>query len=134
MISRRQLIGSGIAISGLGLGARLASAVETRSLFPACETLLIDTRFPEALGIARRVAPPTATIVSLPRDVLALWHDRLKPRHGTAPAFAGVTTEHGFFTLRTLAADYRLRVLFSEEHVAAQTLVAWVIGPAAPRA
>ena len=144
MFTRRQLIGSGMAVSTLGLGGGVATALELPAS-PAAHAshhlaacLIVDTRFDEARRIARQFARPGLDVIALPRDVLGLWHERLAPSGGIAPrAFAGVTTEHGFFALRTLAADHRLRVLHSTAHAAAhrdEALVSWVIGPAASRA
>jgi hypothetical protein len=98
---------------------------------------IVDTRFDDARAIALKAAPPGARIIALPRDVLELWHDQLMPTVDRAPqAFGGVTTEHTFFALRTLAADHRLRVQFTAMHAAprrSEPLYAWVIGPAASR-
>jgi hypothetical protein len=135
VISRRQLIGSGIAVSAIGIGARIASAIWPATPHVAPRFLLVDTRFDDALEIARLTAPPGIETIRLQRDVLELWHHRLKPMTGAVPfAFAGVTTEHGFFTLRTLAADHRLRVRSAKWHAprvghgAREPLVSWVIG------
>ncbi len=135
MISRRHLIGSGVAVSALGLIGRVASANHA----PLIATrIIVDMRFDQALAIALGASAPGARIIALQRDVLELWHDQLAPSPMRAPqAFAGVTTEHGFFTLRTLAADHRQRVLYSAVHAnrrGGEPLVSWVIGPAASRA
>jgi len=138
VISRRQLIRGGMALSGVGLaglgfGARMAFANGFASPHVVPKYLLVDTRFDSALEIARQMLP-AVEIIRLQRDVLEFWHDRLKPATGSAPfAFAGVTTEHGFFTLRTLAADHRLRVRSAKWHAAPhagdrEPLVSWVIG------
>jgi hypothetical protein len=144
VISRRHLIGSGMAMSALGLFGRAVNA--NRELYPGnvpfaplvAGKVIVDTRFSEALEIARATAAPGARIIPLPRDVFELWYDELAPSPPTAPQpFAGVTTEHGFFTLRTLAADHRLRVLDVAEHAArrgGEPLVSWVIGAARTRA
>ena len=141
MISRRQLIRDGMALSGVGLagpgfGARKAFAngfFANPDVVP--KFLLVDTRFDNALEIARQMLPAVETI-HLQRDVLELWHDRLRPVPGSRSiTFAGVTTEHGFFTLRTLATDHRLRVRSARWHAALpgtthrEPLVSWVIGP-----
>jgi hypothetical protein len=139
VISRRQLIGSGMAVSALGLGVGMAHPLEPTgplaarvAPFPVAQ-LIVDTRFDDALGIARDAAPPGAPIIALPRDV----HDNLMPTVNRAPqAFGGVTTEHSLFALRTLAADHRLRVQFTAVHVSprrSEPLYLWVIGPAASR-
>ena len=127
MISRRHLIGSGVAASALGLGARRAPALEVpaRATAPAA-FLIVDERFEAARTIARSLDTPGAQYLALPRDVLDLWHRQLEPacRQG-AQSIAGVTTGRGFFLLQTLAADQRLRVLSRTQHGA---LVSWLIG------
>jgi hypothetical protein len=143
VISRRQLIGSGMAASAFGLGFRVTSALEPLSppvarVVPQSATrFIVDTRFDDALEIALQAAVPGAQFVTLPRDVLELWHDQLAPmpKHA-AQAFGGVTTEHTFFALRTLAADHRLRVQSIAVHATPQrdeALYCWVIGPTASR-
>jgi hypothetical protein len=127
VISRRHLIGSGVAASALGIGARMAKAIEApaRASAPAA-FLIVDERFEAACAIASSIDAPGARYLAMPRDVLDLWHRQLAPacRHG-AQAIAGVTTERGFFLLQTLAADQRLRVLSRTHHGA---LVSWRIG------
>lgn len=144
MISRRRLIGSGMAVSALGLGSHAASAFEVFSptavgaTRPIVSHLVVDMRFDDALEIALRFSAPGIPVIALPRDVLELWHDRLAPTPGRVrQAFAGVTTGHSLFVLRTLAADHRLRVQSTEVHSApgrAEPLYSWVIGPAESRA
>ena len=118
MISRRQLIRSGMAVSVLGLSGRMAPAVE----FPTLRAVrisyfLVDARFDDARQIAQAAALPGQALIVLPRDALGLWHNQLKPALDIATqSFAGVTTEQGFFMLRTLAADHRLRVQFAATH------------------
>lgn len=133
MISRRHAIGSGVALSALAVGARAtitASAPTPRAARVAF--LIVDERFDAARTLSRSIAAPTAQCLPMPRDVLDLWHRHLATacRTGTV-SIAGVTTERGFFLLRTLAADQmsasgRLRVLSRATHGA---LVSWVIGP-----
>ena len=120
MISRRQLIRSGIAVSALGLGGRIAPAVEVPTLRAVrISCFLVDTRFDDARQIAQVGALPGQDLIALPRDVLELWHDQLRPALDLATqALAGVTTERGFFLLRTLAADHRLRPRFTARHAA----------------
>jgi hypothetical protein len=143
VISRRHLIGSGMAASVLGLVGRVASANHTlpppdARFAPLLATqVIVDTRFDEAVEIALGAAAPGARVIALPRDVLELWHDRLAPTPARPPqTFAGVTTEHGLFTLRTLAADHRQRVLYTTVHASrhgGEPLVSWLIGPAPSR-
>lgn len=127
MISRRHLIGSGVAVSTLGLGARMATAIEAPArAAPPAAFLIVDERFEAASAIARSINAPGAQYLAMPRDVLDLWHRQLAPacRRGTQ-SIAGVTTGRGLFLLQTLAADQRLRVISRTQHGA---LVSWLIG------
>ena len=143
MISRRQLIGSGMAASALGLGVRVTSALVplsppvARVVSQRATRFIVDTRFDDALEIALQVAVPGAQFITLPRDVLELWHDQLAPTpKRSAQAFGGVTTDHTFFALRTLAADHRQRVQYTMAHSSphrGEPLYSWVIGSAASR-
>ncbi len=137
MISRRQLIGCGVAASALGVGSRLAWAVEA-SPRPTVGILVVDERFVAAREVARSLVGPGIPRVALSRDVLETWHRRLAPvcESGNL-AIAGVTTERGFFLLHTLAADRRMRVLSRTLHAAPRDdrdpLVSWMLGPSTMR-
>jgi len=102
----------------VGLGSRMASAVDYPVTgAPRIANLLVDARFDDANRIARAAAIPGLDIIALPRDVLEIWYDQLKPALDVATqTLAGVTTERGFFVLRTLAADHRLVVRFAATH------------------
>jgi hypothetical protein len=96
--------------------------------------LLLDARFDDACQIAVQAATPGLEILTLERDVLSTWYEWLAPGTSRTPAaFAGITTEHGFFLLRTLAADHRLHVRFTARHGVARggQMVHEVAGPAA---
>jgi hypothetical protein len=136
VISRRQLIGCGLAASVLGVANPLANAVQAPvGTFQRIDLVVVDDRFDLARQMARSIASPVIPRVALPRDVLALWHRELAPlcRSGTQ-SIAGVTTERGFFLLGTLAADHRYRVLsrtlhpprLAGEH---EPLLSWVLAP-----
>jgi hypothetical protein len=130
MISRRRMLGSSAAVSALGLGnvyakAAASSRSATRASAPI-HCVVVDQRFEAAQALAGDLAPGARRIV-MPRDVLELWHRQLAPVcRNRQHAIAGVTTERGFFLLRTLAAEHRLRVLSRAVHGG---LVSWVIGP-----
>lgn len=140
MISRRQLIGCGVAATALGVTCHRAKAADSFSrpgasvlaatadrlpITPA--VLVVDERFNAARALASLAAPDIPR-VAMPRDVFDLWHSRLEGicRSG-GRAIAGVTTERGFFLLQTLAGDHRLRVLSRSAH--AGSLVSWILGP-----
>jgi hypothetical protein len=137
MITRRQLMGSALALPGLALGHGMAMAPPLpRAPAARVRKVLIDARFAASRRIAQKLFSPGAVLIPLPRDLLGVWHQHLAPaRSGSPGAVAGVTTERGFFLLQTLAADHRLRV----QRVWSQTttgdvdvhldtsLVAWVL-------
>lgn len=142
MITRRRMIGSGAAVSALGFGSRASpaasnavphAATSPAPLAPAARpssplaVVVVDKRFDAAPALSRSLAAPDVPRLALPRDVLEFWHRQLAPLCATGRhAIGGVTTERGFFLLRTLAADHRLRVKSRRAHGA---LVSWVIGP-----
>jgi hypothetical protein len=143
VISRRHWIGCAVAASALGAASRLGHALES-STQPVAATatatatavVIVDERFEVARALARSLALPAIPRVVLPRDVLALWHRQLAPLCQTGRhAIAGVTTERGFFLLRTLAADHRMRVLSSNalatRRADHEPLVSWTLGPRA---
>jgi|GEM_PF-3970846 len=121
MTSRRQMLGAGLAM-GLWPAIRgLQAAVPSTDFRPlAVGCVLVDGRHEDAAVMGAAVANAGFNSVPLPRDVLALWHDRLLPqlRSGVLLAFGGITTPDGLFLLRTLAADQRRRVVYSAEHTA----------------
>jgi hypothetical protein len=135
MISRRQLIGCGVAAAALGVASGSANTIESFVRpGPRIALLVVDERYDVARMLARSLAAPDIRRVALPRDVLDLWHQQLalvcrSGRH----AIAGITTERGFFLLHTLAADHRMRVLSRAVHAAPRTdhepLVSWLFGP-----
>ena len=136
-ITRRQLMGSAMALPGIALSQRMAIAAPSQGAPTGrVHKVLIDERFALSRPIAQRLFSPSAVHV-LPRDLLGFWHQHLATvRDGSTGVVAGVTTERGFFLLQTLAADRRLRV----QRVWSQTstgdasvhldksLVAWVMG------
>jgi hypothetical protein len=140
-ISRRQLIGWGVAVSVPSIVAPIANAFAITNPHPPRVALVVlDRRFGLARRVALSVALPAVRRLALPRDVLDLWHRELEPlcRTGTQ-AIAGVTTERGLFLLQTLAADHRMHLLSRSTHRAHpgsdhEPLVSWLLGPRTMRA
>lgn len=133
MISRRALIGCGVAASALGATTPWSRAIAS-AVPPSLPLaiLVVDARFAAARVLASRTAPGVRRVV-LPRDVLDLWHRDIEPvaRSGSG-AIAGVTTERGAFLFQTLGADHRLRVRSRTVHAASagtEPLVSWVLDP-----
>ncbi|MET0292021.1 MAG: hypothetical protein ABW136_06605 [Steroidobacteraceae bacterium] len=133
MISRRQVIGYGVAASALGsLG--VSNALERPNASPASIALVVvDERFESARKLASSLASRAVPRIALPQDAFDLWHRTLEAicRSGDR-SFAGVTTERGLFLLSTLAAGDRLRILSRSEHRPrgeSAALLSWTIGP-----
>ena len=135
-ISRRQLIGWGVAVSMPGIAAPLKETLDlTVPPPPRVALVVVDRRFDLARHVALSIAPLAVRRVALPRDVLDLWHRELEPlcRAGTR-SIAGVTTERGLFLLQTLAADHRLRMASRSTHAPLredphEPLVSWLLVP-----
>ena len=120
MTNRRQVIGTGLALSVLpNLGRSLAWREPPDAMPIRVGRLVIDARFPDAVDMAAHVATGRGGATVLERDVLGLWHDDLLPAvtSGGMAAFAGVTTEPALFLIRTLAADHRMRVVYRADHL-----------------
>jgi hypothetical protein len=137
MTTRREVLGAAVALGVLPplSFARAAASVALPMTFKA-DRVLVDERFDEARIMAQQLRQSGMTVMTLPRDVLALWYDHLRPGllDGSIKSVAGITDEAGVFLLRTLAADHRLRPLDRALHGLApreaalsQPLVSWVL-------
>jgi hypothetical protein len=140
-ISRRQLIGWGVAVSVPGIAAPFTNPLDTRIPPPPRVALVVvDERFAFARRYALSIAPPAVRRVALPRDALDFWLHELEPLCCTGTqAIAGATTERSLFLLQTLAADHRLRVssrttLANLDGDAREPLVSWLLVPRTTRA
>lgn len=128
MISRRQLIRNSAALALLGrVGATGATVCANLVAEQSLALIVVDERFAAAYPLSQSIGSPQVPRVALSRDALEFWHQNVLPLSlsGTQ-AIGGVTTEHSFFLLRTLAADQRWRVRSQSTQGA---LVSWVIGP-----
>ena len=126
MTTRREVIGAGMALGllpGLASSQPRLSTTVPQSL--AVSQVLIDERFADAIAMAGYAAAAGVTVMTLPRDVLGIWHDELLPelRNERLQALGGITTPDGLFLLRTLAADLRWRVIYEANHLASSTSV-----------
>jgi hypothetical protein len=137
MTTRRELLGVAVALGVLPplTFARATASVAQPLAFKA-DRVLVDERFDEARVMAQQWRQAGMTIMTLPRDVLALWYDHLRPglSDGSIRSLAGITDEAGLFLLRTLAADHRLhpldqslRGLAPSDAAVSQPLVSWVL-------
>ena len=123
MANRRQVIGAGLALSALPLlGGSLPAGERLVATPIRVGRLLVDARFADAAQMAVQATGEGRQATAMPRDVLGLWHDELLPafRDGRLAALGGITTDTGFFLMRTLAADQYLRVLYQAGHAPAE--------------
>ncbi len=113
MVHRRGFIQSGLAIGGAALLPQAARAAAPLQI----HGFVFDARFAEAGEIAGAacLAPRWATS----GDMMPLWYERLDLQWKEKPLpLAGVTTADALFVMETLAADYRMRVVYRGLHSA----------------
>ncbi|MCX7037248.1 MAG: hypothetical protein NT064_11865 [Proteobacteria bacterium] len=126
MTTRRQVIAAGMALGvlpGLAGSQSRLSATSPQSL--AVSQVLMDERFADAVAMGSYAVAAGRAVTTLPRDVLGLWYDQLLPelRSGRLQTLGGITTPDGLFLVRTLAADFRWRVIYEANHLASSTSV-----------
>jgi hypothetical protein len=120
MANRRQFLRSGVAWSVASSSSLWASP--SRAFAAAAPTLrpehfVFDRRFALAVAVARHVAGAGVPLAETSGDLTPLWYERLNLAWKRAPAaLAGLTTKPGLFVLETLAADYRMRVIYRGRH------------------
>ncbi len=134
MTSRRELLKVGLAASALPLAGAAIAAPSERPEAVALYKVLYDTRFPESVAFARRVAEYGYSVHAMQGDMTRFWYDDLYHRWRQGPAaIAGLTAYGALFCLEQLAWDQRMRVVFRAEHTAAASgCVAHALeGPAA---
>ena len=110
MVHRRGFIQAGLALSALPLAAHASDRLQLHGF-------VFDARFPEAGEIAGAAcgAPRWSTA----GDMMPLWYERLDLQWKEKPLpLAGVTTADALFVMETLAADYRMRVVYRGVHSA----------------
>jgi len=126
MTTRREVIAAGMALGVLpGLAGSQPGLSTTVPQSLAVSQVLMDERFADAVALGGYVSAAGVAVTTLPRDVLELWHDQLLPgmRSGQLQTLGGITTPDGLFLLRTLAADFRWRVIYEANHFASATAV-----------
>ena len=126
MTTRREVIAAGMALGvlpGLASSQPRLSTTVPQSL--AVSQVLMDERFADAVAMGSYAVAAGVAVTTLPRDVLGLWHDQLlqELRSGRLQALGGITSPDGLFLLRTLAADFRWRVIYEANHLASSTSV-----------
>jgi hypothetical protein len=143
MVSRREILQGGIAVTSLPLVAGLslaptASAAAAQTLDQAglarvrLYKVLFDSRFAPARSFGRTAAWRGESVHGFDGDITNVWFHDLHPRwqHGAA-AIAGLTAHGALFCLEQLAWDVRMRVVYRAEHryEGHEPLYSWIIAP-----
>ena len=142
MVSRRDMLQGGIALSSLPLvaGLRLApvESAAARALDRAelsriaLYKVLFDNRFAASRSFGRTAAWRGESVHAFDGDVTDVWYHDLHPRwRKGAVAIAGLTAHGALFCLEQLAWDVRMRVVYREEHrfEGHEPLYSWIIAP-----
>jgi predicted methyltransferase len=137
MISRRQILQSGLAATSLPLVAGLSFAplasAQARALeHPALYKVLFDQRFAASREFGREALWQGQSVQAFNGDITNVWYHDLHPRwkHGPA-AIAGFTAHGALFCLERLAWDVGMRVTHRAEQrfEGHEPLYSWVIAP-----
>ena len=117
MTTRRQFIGTGVALAALPSASFAASFAAATSSALRLERFVFDSRFAAAATVAGHMADRGVPLSAVAGDLTNLWYHELDLAWKRAPQpLAGVTTRQGLFVLETLAADHRMRVVYRGEH------------------
>lgn len=139
MVSRRQVLQSGLAATSIPLVAGVSLAphqsVHAKALeHPALYRVLFDQRFPASREFGRAAQWQGQNVQAFDGDVTHIWYHDLYPRWQRGPAaIAGLTAHGALFCLERLAWDVGMRVTYREEHHyrVHEPLYSWVIAPRA---
>ena len=137
MISRRQMLQSGLAATSLPLVASvslapLASAHAKALEHPALYKVLFDQRFAASRDFGREAQWQGQSVQAFNGDITNVWYHDLHPRWKNGPAaIAGLTAHGALFCLERLAWDVGMRVTHRVEHSyeGHEPLYSWVIAP-----
>jgi len=121
MVTRREVLGAGVALasisSAIGLNSAYgASAVKDHTGLPKVDTLVLD----EGLGVSTTVADvlhhrtPDLSLFTLGLD--AVTSIRLKHLFNSAQVIAGISSGATLFCLERIAWDYGYRITRRSEH------------------
>lgn len=109
MLSRREVLGGGLAVSALGAVPASASLSPIRRWRP--ETTIVDRDLPAALDIASAWRHQSSRLHLFAGDPGPLWMNRLEPLLRERPAvLAGYTSAATLFCLQILTRDYALEL------------------------
>jgi hypothetical protein len=136
MASRRQVLVSGAALSGVALLPLPAHGAVSELLAPGIELFVFDTRFDDAVALAQLAAEQGIPLAETSGDLMDLWYDNLDLRWKEAPMLlSGVTTAKTLFVLETLRVVQRKGQGQGEltdtqlVPIGDTQLVSWIIAP-----
>jgi hypothetical protein len=145
MVSRREILQGGIAVTSLPLVAGLSFATPATAAARALDhaelskialyRVLFDNRFAPARSFGRAAAWRGESVQGFDGDITNIWFHDLHPRwQKGAVAIGGFTTHGALFCLEQLAWDVRMRVVYRTEHryEGHEPLYSWIIAPRAP--
>jgi hypothetical protein len=133
MVSRREFVLSGIAVSAIPV---VAGGTSVRSTAPAHPELgarplykvIYDQRFPTSVAYGREAMRRGLAVEAIRGDMTDLWYRDLYPQWKKAPvAIAGLTAHGPIFCLERLSWDFEMRVAFREDRPG--ELISWIIAP-----
>ena len=133
MVSRREFVLNGIAVSALPL---VAGDVSGRNLGDAWRELgatpiykvIYDQRFPASVHYGQEARRRGFVVQAIRGDMTDLWFHDLQPRWQKAPvAIAGLTAHGPLFCLERLSWDFGMRVASRDRRP--DELISWIIAP-----
>jgi hypothetical protein len=136
MVSRREFVLSGIAISALPALSTMAPARSRTPAEPLLPELALaplykviyDRRFAASVIYGEQAARRGLSTHAINGDMTGLWYHDLHPRWKQGPAaIAGLTAHGPLFCLERLSWDFQMRVVFRAERE--EGLISWVIAP-----
>lgn len=138
LTSRRAFVRNGLLLAGGSVTSTELFAdlfddnVATAPDFPQPELFIFDSRYQQARTLATKIGSQGIALANSEGELTQLWTGHLKARweQGTM-TLAGLTTRSDLFVLSTLAADYRMKLLYEEEVPCMEgggDLYAWVLG------
>jgi len=134
MVSRREFVLSGIAISALPVLSTMAPARSQTPAEPLLPELALaplykviyDRRFAASVTYGAVAARRGLSTHAINGDMTGIWYHDLHPRWKQGPAaIAGLTAHGPLFCLERLSWDFQMRVVFREERE--DGLISWVI-------
>jgi hypothetical protein len=133
MVSRRDFLVSGIAVSALPVVAGVASARAAVPVLPELSSapiykVIYDQRFPASVAYGQEAKRRGLAVHAIQGDITDVWYHDFYPMWKKRPAaIAGLTAHGPIFCLERLSWDFGMRVTFRDERPGG--LISWVIAP-----